>query len=196
MPILVIFLLISFFSYIFTYQEDQVVVEAFLKNFSLNTSVNVKNFGGIYGAVLSYLFIYKYFGFISSLIILYLMLLYGVKLARFKYFDKWDEWKIFSLSVLLIFILNSSIGIFHLENFFNGHFSGFLSTALGAMMLRFFGVGAYLIVVLLVLTFLFFSFESNIKKHFIKEDEDDIEKNVIKTDDKGDIFDLKEEVEN
>ena len=42
------------------------------KNFSFDSIDKIKNLGGLFGATLSYIFIYKYFGLISSLIILFL----------------------------------------------------------------------------------------------------------------------------
>ena len=138
----VIFLIISLCSYIFTYQNDQIIVESYLKNIPLDASYKVKNLCGLNGAILSYISIFKYFGLISSFLVAMLLLFYGMKLTRYKFLYKINIWRITAIFGYLIFIINSCIGIFHLE----GNFSGFLSKALGYFLLNNFGIVAYFII--------------------------------------------------
>ncbi|MDR2402340.1 MAG: DNA translocase FtsK 4TM domain-containing protein [Cytophagales bacterium] len=187
LPIFVIFLVVAFFSYIFSYDEDQIIVESYLKSFPLDPAVKIKNLGGLYGAVLAYIFIYKYFGFISSLIILFLIFFGGIRLARLKYFSRWDGWKILFLSLFLIFIVNSSIGIFRLGNFSDGNFSGFLSTVLGKIMFQLLGFGAYFIILVLIVAFLFFVFKSRFPKKIIKQEIEVAKDNVASEEGNEDI---------
>ena len=74
------YLLISFSSYIFTWSSDMSLVES--KGFSLvfNSSVQVQNWLGRLGAVVSHLFIYKWFGITSYLFVLNSFLI-GVRLV-------------------------------------------------------------------------------------------------------------------
>lgn len=151
--IFIVFLIISFISYLFVYHNDQIIVESHFKNFSFDSGDKIKNLGGLWGAMMSYVFIYKYFGFISSLIILFLFFIIGAKFARLKFLAKWNIWEIIYRSIFLIFIINSSIGIFHLGNLFNGNFSGFLSDVIASFMFKYFGIGTYFVFALCVMIF-------------------------------------------
>lgn len=196
LQVIIVFLIISFFSYFFTYQNDQIIVESHFKNFSFDSSDKIQNLGGFLGAILSYVFIYKYFGFISSLIILFLIFVLGSKFARFKFVARWNIWKVIAQSLFLIFIVNSCIGIFHLGNVFNGNFSGFLSDVIAEFMFKYFGIGTYFIVALCVMGFAFLSLKGHFKKHQVE-----VEKNINTVveekieDVTNDVFDEKKEVE-
>jgi len=196
--VLFVFLTISFVSYVFTYQNDQIIVESHFKNFSFDYEDKIKNWGGLSGAVLSYTFIYKYFGFISSLVILFLIFAVGAKLARLKSFAQWDVYKITFQSLLLIFVINSCIGIFHLGNFFNGNFSGFLSDVIANVMFQYFGFGTYFIVALCSVIFLWTSFKGYFKKKNVEVAEAVVEEKKEKEEkvedvEKSELKDAKEE---
>ena len=74
------FLLISFSSYLFTWSSDMSLVKE--NGFSLifNKDLDVDNSLGRFGAVISHLFIYRWFGITSYLFVLNFFLL-GVKLV-------------------------------------------------------------------------------------------------------------------
>lgn len=191
-----IFLFISFVSYLFSFQNDQIIVESHFKNFSFDSIDKIQNLGGLFGAVLSYVFIYKYFGFISALIIVFLIFIIGSKLARFKFVAKFNIGKIISRSISLIFIINGCVGIFHLGNSFNGNFSGFLSDVIAMIMFKYFGVGTYFIIVFFAAIFLFFSFKGRLgKKLTVVENPIEVvdEKKIENTND--DVHDFNKEVE-
>ena len=165
----IVFFIISFISYLFVYNNDQIIVESHLKNFSFDSVDKIKNLGGLFGATLSYIFIYKYFGFISSLIILFLFFVVGAKLARLKFVARWDIWKIIYRSLFLVFFVNSSIGIFHLGNLFSGNFSGFLSDVIASFMFKNFGIGTYFIFVLCIVSYVLPFFKKFFKKKNTEE---------------------------
>ena len=60
---------LSFFSFLFTGHEDQSVVEAFFGTSILDSGKEAQNWLGLSGAVLSYVFIYKWFGLAAFLFI-------------------------------------------------------------------------------------------------------------------------------
>ena len=165
----IFFCIISFLSYLFVYNNDQIIVESHLKNFSFDSIDKIKNLGGLFGATLSYIFIYKYFGLISSLIILFLFFIIGAKLVRFKFIARWDVWKIIHRSLFLVFIVNSCVGIFHLGNLCNGNFSGFLSDVIASFMFKYFGIGSYFIFVLCVVIYVLPFIKKFLKKKNTEE---------------------------
>jgi S-DNA-T family DNA segregation ATPase FtsK/SpoIIIE len=60
---------LSFLSYLFTGSEDQSVVEAFFGTSILDSGKEAQNWLGLSGAILAYLFIFKWFGIASFLFI-------------------------------------------------------------------------------------------------------------------------------
>ncbi|MFA5817082.1 MAG: DNA translocase FtsK 4TM domain-containing protein [Bacteroidales bacterium] len=70
---------ISFISYLFSWKADQSFLDTELTTNLVNPDIRVDNLAGKAGAVISNLFIYKWFG-ISSLILVALFMLYGIAL--------------------------------------------------------------------------------------------------------------------
>lgn len=70
---------ISFISYLFSWRADQSFLDTELSSNLVNPDIRVDNLAGKAGAVISNLFIYKWFG-ISSMILVFLFLFYGIAL--------------------------------------------------------------------------------------------------------------------
>jgi S-DNA-T family DNA segregation ATPase FtsK/SpoIIIE len=70
---------LSFISYFFTWKADQGFLDTELTTNLADPGIRVDNWAGKAGAVLSNLFIYKWFG-ISSMILVFLLVLYGLAL--------------------------------------------------------------------------------------------------------------------
>ncbi|TSA38998.1 MAG: DNA translocase FtsK [Porphyromonadaceae bacterium] len=70
---------ISFISYLFSWKADQSFLDTELTTNLVNPDIRVDNLAGKAGAIISNLFIYKWFG-ISSLILVALFMLYGIAL--------------------------------------------------------------------------------------------------------------------
>jgi DNA segregation ATPase FtsK/SpoIIIE, S-DNA-T family len=70
---------ISFISYLFSWKADQGFLDTHLSSNLVNADIRVDNLAGKAGALIGNLFIYKWFG-ISSLILVMLFLLYGFAL--------------------------------------------------------------------------------------------------------------------
>lgn len=70
---------LSFVSYLFTWKADQVFLDSEVLNNLVNSSVKVENYAGKTGALISNIFIYKWFG-IPSLVLVILLILFGLAL--------------------------------------------------------------------------------------------------------------------
>ncbi len=71
---------ISFVSYLFTGAEDQSVVEAFFGTTILDSGKEAQNFLGLIGAIMAYVFIFKWFG-IASFLFVPIVFLFGFRIV-------------------------------------------------------------------------------------------------------------------
>lgn len=105
---------LSFFSYFFSGQADQSIVESIGHNSRVPRG-KVENLLGFVGAVISYYFIYKWFGVASFLFVPWIFNV-GYKLV----FDKslFKEWRFIKSGVFLLFWLSAFLGyiVWNLEN--------------------------------------------------------------------------------
>jgi len=76
---------LSFVSYLFTWKTDQVFLSSGLLNSLADPGVKVDNWAGKTGVLISNLFIYKWFG-LPSLILVFLFAIYGLNLLGLKIF--------------------------------------------------------------------------------------------------------------
>ncbi len=148
-----IFALVSFVSYIFTAQEDQTAAESFLRYSWNSPIVAAKNWAGITGAALSYVFIYKYLGIVASLLLLFPMFITGIRFLGLRFFKNWDLTKFWSLTIYLIFIIDACLGFIPTDVFCP--FAGFLSQNIATMLQNYFGWGAYVFIPGLIVLGLF-----------------------------------------
>jgi S-DNA-T family DNA segregation ATPase FtsK/SpoIIIE len=114
--LLAIIMFLSFFSYFFTGQADQSIVESLWS--SHNSRVprgKIENLLGFVGAVVSYLFIYKWFGLASFLFIPYIFNI-GYRLVFAK--SLFREWRFIKSSLFLLFWVSAFLGyiVLTLEN--------------------------------------------------------------------------------
>jgi DNA segregation ATPase FtsK/SpoIIIE, S-DNA-T family len=107
---------LSFFSYFFSGQADQSIVESLWSGHNSRVPRGkIENLLGFVGAVISYLFIYKWFGVASFLFIPWIFNV-GYKLV----FDKslLREWRFIKSALFLLFWLSAFLGyiVLNLEN--------------------------------------------------------------------------------
>jgi S-DNA-T family DNA segregation ATPase FtsK/SpoIIIE len=95
--IISIFLFVCFFSYLFTGKADHSVVEGLGQSGLIESGIEAENWLGLYGAVTSHYFIYRWFG-IAAFLIPPVFFLLG-----FKFSFKRDLLPIFSVFVFAIF---------------------------------------------------------------------------------------------
>jgi len=111
-----IIMFLSFFSYFFTGQADQSIVESLWSGHNSRVPRGkLENLMGFLGAVISYLFIYKWFGIASFLFIPWIFNI-GYKLVFGK--SLFREWRFIKSSLFLLFWVSAFLGyiVLTLEN--------------------------------------------------------------------------------
>lgn len=139
-----IFLFISFFSYLFTWKEDQAVAQ---QGFSalLDNAQPVANLLGRFGAVISHFFIFKAFGIASFLICTFFFVVGVNLLFRRKVFSIWKNLKYVTVGLLVL-----SVSLSYIASLLSGNgfpFGGGVGDMINAKFtgaLGVFGTGAVL----------------------------------------------------
>ncbi|MBL4656596.1 MAG: DNA translocase FtsK 4TM domain-containing protein, partial [Flavobacteriales bacterium] len=180
------YLLISFSSYLFTWSSDMSIVKE--QGFSLifNSSEQVDNWLGRLGAVVSHLFIYKWFGITSYLFVLNsfligVRLVFGVSLLPVKRILKHSFFALIWTSIALGYVYNSvedSEGFNHLMG---GSF-GILSEQWLKGLLGSVGSGIFLAFAFLSYLVMAFNFSFN----WFKKTDDAIEDEELEGESAGD----------
>ena len=160
-----VFLFISLISYVIHCDEDQIVIES-LRTTGVMYSDNVKNVCGIIGAKISYFLMYKCIG-ISSLIIVFALLLLGLRIMNGGRLGSINVMKTISLSLLLTFIVNIVIGYLCIKlNFLQNtkmmFVAGVMTITIGTLCDKLFGYGTVLLEVVLISIFYIFTIRRNI----------------------------------
>lgn len=155
--IVAIFLFIAFFSSIFTGKADQSVVASWMEDVS-ESAQEVENLLGIFGAIVSHYFIFKWLG-ISAFFIPPLLFVWGFRLVFKRDLISLFSAFIFSvfaglwLSLLLGYLTHSLAGVNEI-NFL----SGGLGYELAKISDGLFGWGTFLILVLTLFVFIIYYF--------------------------------------
>jgi S-DNA-T family DNA segregation ATPase FtsK/SpoIIIE len=151
-----VFLFLSMFSYLFTGPADQSVVSAV--DSSIESGLEARNWLGLYGAVTSHYFIYRWFG-ISAFFLPPLLFIIGFKIV----FNR-ELLRIFSFSILSIFSgvwLSLLLGYMTMINDGVSEWSflgGGLGYNLAIISEGLFGWGTFLILILSLFIFIIFYF--------------------------------------
>ncbi len=153
-----IYLFVAFFSYLFTGKADQSVVEALGNTALLESGKEAENWLGLYGAITSHFFIFRWMG-ISAFLLPPLMFLVGFKMVFKRELLPIFSFFIFAVfagiwvSLLLGYITNGIVGVTEIS---------FLSGGVGFELARaadgLFGWGTLLILVLSLLVFIIYFF--------------------------------------
>jgi DNA segregation ATPase FtsK/SpoIIIE, S-DNA-T family len=170
------YMLIAFISYLFTWKVDDNIFYNAISRVLTDNSLTSENWMGKIGAVLSYLFIKKWFGVASFLFIIWL-LIFGLKLfLNFTLFplSKATKYTLFGLlwiSITMSFFIHSD-DLLILGGSFGYQANVWLNSILGKI-----GTG----IVLFFAIFSFLIIEYNIQKRWqkkIKPEEDEIEEEI------------------
>jgi DNA segregation ATPase FtsK/SpoIIIE, S-DNA-T family len=152
-----VFLFLSMFSYLFTGQADQSVVSA-MDSTAIESGLETRNWLGLYGAITSHYFIYRWFG-ISAFFLPPLLFIVGFKIV----FNR-ELLRIFSFSILSIFAgiwISLLLGYMTMINDGVSEWS-FLGGGLGYNLAiisdGLFGWGTFLILILSLFIFIIFYF--------------------------------------
>ncbi|MEL6559760.1 MAG: DNA translocase FtsK 4TM domain-containing protein, partial [Bacteroidota bacterium] len=120
-------LFISIFSYLFTGKADQSVVEAISETGLKPSGIEAQNWLGLFGAYISYYFVFKWFGIASILIPPYLTLA-GLKILSQKEFLPLS--RVFYFSAFFLFWISLLMGYFLISSDEVSEW-GFLSGGIG-----------------------------------------------------------------
>ncbi|MFY0605151.1 MAG: DNA translocase FtsK 4TM domain-containing protein [Cyclobacteriaceae bacterium] len=154
-----LFLFVSFVSYLFTGQEDQSVVEAFLSTDIKESGQEAQNWFGSIGAITAHYFIFLWFGIAALLIPPYLFLVGHRIVWRIKVFS---TLKGFLFTTFYLLWISLFIGYFLLssdEVTSWGFLSGGTGFELAILLDGLMGWGALLLLVFLFLVFNMFLFD-------------------------------------
>jgi len=151
------FLMLSFLSFLFTWEHDQSVFDNSISQFFLNKDIVVENWGGKFGALVSKKIIHDWMGVPSFLLVL-ITLIAGL---RFFNISKASLQKSIRVSVILIIILSLSGG-YLFRDMWDANIGGahgyFISQWLIASVGEF---GTGIIILTLVLLFIIFTISSS-----------------------------------
>lgn len=153
-----IFLLTSFVSYLFTGKADQSVIEALATDSLIDAGLEADNWLGLWGAIVSHAFIFRWFG-IAAFFIPPILFLAGFRLIFKRSLTSLSGAAIFS--VFSILWLSLLFGYFTLQNEGVSEW-GFLGGGLGYNLAKIsdsiFGWGTFLVLILTLLIFIIFYF--------------------------------------
>ncbi len=150
------YLLIAFVSYLFTGKADQSLVEAYSSTGVREAGEEVENWLGIYGAMLSYKFIYKWFG-LGAFLLIPILFVYAVRLILkmdlfpVRRFTQFAAFAIFWLSILLGYIISSLK-----EDSYFSLIGGSLGYEIASFLKALLGFGALLLIILLAIVFIIY----------------------------------------
>ncbi len=153
-----LYLVTAFISYLFTGKADQSVVEAVGEAGILDSVQEVDNWLGLYGAITSHYFIFKWFG-ISAFFIPPLLFIVGFKMVFKRVLLPIFSVFVFSvfsglwLSLLLGYVTNSTTGVSEIN-----YLSGGLGYELAKISDGLFGWGTFLILVFSLFVFIIYFF--------------------------------------
>jgi len=147
--------LLAFISFLFTWKVDQSILDYSVINFLFDSEIVVENWAGKLGALLANLFIYKWFG-ISSFVIIYLLVIFAFRLLniRIKPIRKSLKYAAFGI-IWTSITLSYFLGDFYI--FLGGAYGYFLSNWLSSIMGS---VGTFLFLLISLIAFVLFTFEN------------------------------------
>jgi DNA segregation ATPase FtsK/SpoIIIE, S-DNA-T family len=156
--LLSIFLLTAFISYLFTGKADQSVVEAVGESELIQTGKEAENWLGLYGALASHYFIFRWFG-IGAFFIPPLLFIWGIKILFHR-----TLLPLFSVAAFCLFAtlwLSLLLGYMALINQGVsewGYLGGGLGYAMAEVFQSMFGWGTFLFLILSLFIFIIFYF--------------------------------------
>jgi len=154
-----IYLLLSFISYLFTWQIDQSKLDITFAELFKNPNIIVENWSGKLGAMLAHKFMYDWFG-LASYSIIFIMLLVGIRLLNFKLLSIRKSLK---YSIILTIWISVFLGfLFHKSVFLPGGTHGyFLSEWFNSFVGQ---IGTSIILLISLFGILMYSFEGFVEK--------------------------------
>jgi len=168
-----IYLFTAFISYLFTAQADQSTVESYYQTGIMEAGEEIENWLGIYGAIFSYYFIYRWFG-IGSFLLVTLLFLYGFRMV-FRV-NLLPAGKVWGLGIFVVIWLSTLLGylVSNLpENTWLHSIVGVTGFEIALMVKALLGWGTVLLLVFCLLAFIIYFFNvTSLKKPSNKKETD------------------------
>jgi DNA segregation ATPase FtsK/SpoIIIE, S-DNA-T family len=157
--VLSLFLFTSMLSYLFTYQADQSVVEAIDNTEVRAAGLEAENWLGLFGAIISYFFVFKWFG-IAAFLIPPFLFISGYKLVFKK--EVLSPISVFKFVFFFIFWISLLMGYltFNQDQINTWSFlSGGIGFELAFLFDSLMGWGTYLVLIFSLLVFVIYAFD-------------------------------------
>ena len=157
--VLSLFLFTSMLSYLFTYQADQSVVEAIDQTDVRAAGLEAENWLGLFGAIISYFFVFKWFG-IAAFLIPPFLFISGYKLVFKK--EIVSPISVFKFVFFFIFWISLLMGYltFNQNEISTWSFlSGGIGFELAFLFDSLMGWGTYLVLIFSLLVFIIYAFD-------------------------------------
>lgn len=165
------FLALSFFSFLFTWNHDQDILDIGTWEYYFNSDIIVENWGAKLGAKLSYFFIHKYFGIASFSIILILTVL-GMRFLKYMLLPLRKTFRYALLATILLsltfgFITTASesdsfiLWDANLSGLHGYYLSKWISSVIG-------NVGMFFVLIISYIAFFIYSFNIQLTKEGIR----------------------------
>jgi len=157
--VLSLFLFTSMLSYLFTYQADQSVVEAIDQTDVRAAGLEAENWLGLFGAIISYFFVFKWFG-IAAFLIPPFLFISGYKLVFKK--EIISPISVFKFVFFFIFWISLLMGYltFNQNEISTWSFlSGGIGFELAFLFDSLMGWGTYLVLIFSLLVFIIYAFD-------------------------------------
>lgn len=152
------YLLLAFISYLFTAQADQSLVEAYNEIGISEAGEEVENWLGIYGAVLSYYFIYRWFG-LGAFLLIPLLVNWSFRwLFKAPLMPTKKIVALFIFAALWLSTLLGYVATFMPQNSFLHIVAGVTGFAISQLLSKLLGVGTILLLIVLFLIFVVYTF--------------------------------------
>ncbi|WP_448529508.1 DNA translocase FtsK 4TM domain-containing protein [Raineya sp.] len=180
-----LYLLLAFVSYLFTAQADQSLVEAYNETGIREAGEEVENWLGIYGAIFSYYFIYRWFG-LGAFFLIPLLANWG-----FQWIFRTSILPTKKIFALLFFValwfstLLGYLAIFLPQNSFVHSVAGVTGFAIAELLSNLIGIGTVFLLIVVFLVFVVYFFNlTTLKKTSKSADLPISSKKKEKTDEK------------
>jgi len=149
---LAIFFTLAFISYLFTWKADQSILDLKWIDLISDSSINVDNWAGKTGAMLSNLFIYKWFG-IASFSTIFLLFLFSTWLVNIKLFIVGKSLRITIIITILLSVTLSFLsgdGLYFLGGAYGHFITDWLNSTFGK-------IGTAFVILIAIVTLYLFS---------------------------------------
>ncbi len=166
-----IFLFVCFLSYLFTWKADQSLVDAYYSDSLLESALEAQNVFGLFGALTSHYFIYRWFGLTAFFLPVLLFvpgwrIVLGSRLLNETRLWVFSIFSILWISLLLGYLMQVANGVTEQVGYLSGGVGYQLALWIGSLI----GWGTYLLLALSLIIFIIFFYNVTTLKSAKNED--------------------------